>query len=323
MKLNKNIGKFISVTVAAVTLLAVPVAAEEVSNIQAERLAEAYLPSDKILVETDIKKREYQLDYYSESRQEEYRVTVSRTSQRVLEFESNLSNTNGGRNVTLTEEQAKQVVLREIAGASVHTIYLDSNDLLKEYQVTYTSNKSYGKYTIHPESGNILKRDIVFLNKAQSNAASSSTTDTQTTQTQQPVEQTQQQTNQTGVDAFTSPSSSTGTQTQQPVDQTQQQTNQNQQSTTQTPVDPYWSQPEAVTPTPPASSGTSTGIGLERAKQIARQQAPAGATIVKWEYDWEYGRPCYEIELRKGWMEYEYKIDANSGAIIAYDFDYD
>ncbi len=321
MKLNKNIGKFISGTVAAVALLTIPAFAEEVTNIQAERLAESYLPSDKILVETDINKREYQLDYYSESRQEEYRITVSRTVQRVLEFESNIPNANGGRNVTLTEEQAKQVVLREIAGARVHTIYLDSNDLLKEYQVTYTSDKSYGKYTIHPESGNVLKRDIVFLNKSQSNTTSTSATNTQTNQNQQPVDQTQQQMNQTGIDAYASSSSSTGSQTQQPVDQTQQQTNQTQQPAAQTPVDPYGSQ--SVTPTPPANSGTSTGIGLEKAKQIARQQAPAGATIVKWEYDWEYGRPCYEIELRKGWMEYEYKIDANSGTIIAYDVDYD
>ena len=288
MKLNKNIGKFISGTVAAVALLTIPVFAEEVTNIQAERLAESYLPSDKILVETDINKREYQLDYYSESRQEEYRITVSRTVQRVLEFESNIPNANGGRNVTLTEEQAKQVVLREIAGARVHTIYLDSNDLLKEYQVTYTSDKSYGKYTIHPESGNVLKRDIVFLNKSQSNTTSTSAVNTQTNQNQQPVDQTQQQTNQTGIDAYASSSSFTGSQTQQPVDQTQQQTNQTQQPAAQTPVDPYGSQ--SVTPTPPANSGTSTGIGLEKAKQIARQQAPAGATIVKWEYDWEIGR---------------------------------
>lgn len=46
MKLNKNIGKFISGTVAAVALLTIPVFAEEVTNIQAERLAESYLPVD-------------------------------------------------------------------------------------------------------------------------------------------------------------------------------------------------------------------------------------------------------------------------------------
>ncbi|MDE7311333.1 MAG: PepSY domain-containing protein [Eubacterium sp.] len=71
-----------------------------------------------------------------------------------------------------------------------------------------------------------------------------------------------------------------------------------------------------------ASSSTQGGkIGLEKAKQIALDAVP-GATVYKAEYDVDDGVAVYEVELIKGNYEYEFKIDANTGAILEQDKDW-
>ncbi len=60
---------------------------------------------------------------------------------------------------------------------------------------------------------------------------------------------------------------------------------------------------------------------MEKAKQIALDAVP-GATVYKAEYDVDDGVAVYEIELIKGSYEYEFKIDANTGAILEQDKDW-
>lgn len=72
------------------------------------------------------------------------------------------------------------------------------------------------------------------------------------------------------------------------------------------------------------NSGAS--ISADRAKQIALEHAGLSANSVpyiKAELDYEHGRLVYEIEFREGWMEYDYEIDANSGAVLKYEKDWD
>ena len=77
-----------------------------------------------------------------------------------------------------------------------------------------------------------------------------------------------------------------------------------------------------------AATGGNTGasISTDRAKQIALEHAGVSASsvpYVKAELDYEHGRLVYEIEFREGWMEYNYEIDANSGAVLHYEKDWD
>lgn len=93
---------------------------------------------------------------------------------------------------------------------------------------------------------------------------------------------------------------------------------------------------------PPAGSGTgdpapsrvqSTGrandsayIGMEEAQTAALAHAGvsvADATFLEAEYDWDDGRMVYEVEFRAGGREYEYEIDALTGAIIKYESEAD
>ena len=63
-------------------------------------------------------------------------------------------------------------------------------------------------------------------------------------------------------------------------------------------------------------------IGKEAAKAAALAHAGLSESQVnrmKFELDREDGRVVYEIEFKSGGMEYEYEIDASSGAVLKYD----
>lgn len=70
------------------------------------------------------------------------------------------------------------------------------------------------------------------------------------------------------------------------------------------------------------SSGVS--ITLNRAKEIALADAgvkAADATFTKAKQDYDNGRVVYDVEFYAGQVEYEYEIDASSGAILDKDVD--
>ena len=79
--------------------------------------------------------------------------------------------------------------------------------------------------------------------------------------------------------------------------------------------------------TPPASpspSGSGT-ITADRAKEIALNHAGLTAgqvTFVKSKLDWDDGRQVYDVEFYdSSYTEYDYEIDASSGAVLSCDFD--
>ena len=83
--------------------------------------------------------------------------------------------------------------------------------------------------------------------------------------------------------------------------------------------------PQAPAPSgekPPANAQTSTrqpAAGEEAAKNAAFAHAgisAADAAVTKCKLDWEDGRQVYEIEFQAGGVEYDYEIDAASGAVL-------
>lgn len=68
-----------------------------------------------------------------------------------------------------------------------------------------------------------------------------------------------------------------------------------------------------------ANSGTASVIGQEKALAAACADAGvqvSGITLKKCEMDTDDGRQIYKIEFKVGKSEYEYKIDAQSGAVL-------
>ncbi len=82
----------------------------------------------------------------------------------------------------------------------------------------------------------------------------------------------------------------------------------------------------AITPaanrvTVPTQAGT---ISAEQAQNIALEHAGFTADQVRWlrtEYEVDDGVARYEVQFRQGRWEYDYEINAATGAILSYDRD--
>ena len=73
-----------------------------------------------------------------------------------------------------------------------------------------------------------------------------------------------------------------------------------------------------------ASSASGNYISADRAKQIALNDAgvkEANAVFLRANLDWDDGRAVYEVEFYSGSREYDYEIDALTGAVVDFDSD--
>ena len=73
-----------------------------------------------------------------------------------------------------------------------------------------------------------------------------------------------------------------------------------------------------------ASPGAGSYIGEAKAKEIALNHAGVSstqATFVRSQFEYDDGRAVYDVDFWSGSKEYDYEIDAQSGAILSHDFD--
>ncbi|MGO5116411.1 PepSY domain-containing protein [Candidatus Avoscillospira sp. LCP25S3_F1] len=79
--------------------------------------------------------------------------------------------------------------------------------------------------------------------------------------------------------------------------------------------------------TRPSQPSTGTSISAETAKAKALAHAGLSAsqvTFVQATLDWDDGRSVYDVEFYTAdYKEYDYEIDANTGAILSFDYDAD
>ena len=82
--------------------------------------------------------------------------------------------------------------------------------------------------------------------------------------------------------------------------------------------------PEATTAAQPKSNNASGDIGIEKANEIAISHAglsSGSVSFVKAKIDTEDGVKVYDIEFYSGNVEYDYEINAATGAIVSFDQD--
>ena len=76
--------------------------------------------------------------------------------------------------------------------------------------------------------------------------------------------------------------------------------------------------------TAPAAAPAAAAITAEQAQQIALEHAGFTADQVKFlrtDYEIDDGVPQYEVEFHQDRWEYDYEINAETGAILSYDKD--
>ena len=80
---------------------------------------------------------------------------------------------------------------------------------------------------------------------------------------------------------------------------------------------------ENYTPSQSTNTNANVKISEATAKQIALSSVPGAtaANIYKFKLDFDDGRWEYEGEIRYGTMEYDFTIDANTGALLEWDME--
>ena len=74
----------------------------------------------------------------------------------------------------------------------------------------------------------------------------------------------------------------------------------------------------------PTTAAAAAAVTKEEAEAIALEPAGFTADQVSWlhtEYEEDNGVPQYEVDFHQDRWEYEYEIDAETGAILSYDRD--
>lgn len=258
-------GKRFAAVLAVGTILSMgQVFAAELTAEQAKNIAMGYVPEGSIHINTKEEYHQFEIKLYNQKDKTAYEIDVNKATQKITSFESESQCHIGGIQVALTEQDAKNVVLKEIPQAQFISAYLEWDDGMQEYKINFYADNIVGKYQINAQNGMIVEREIQFVeNQVVATAPTVQQPVVQIPVIQQPI-------------------------VQQPV-----------QVPTQTNI-----------------------ISVEQAKQIAQSKAP-NATLVKIKLDRDDGILLYEGELKEGYIEYEFEIDATTGVIIEWDADID
>lgn len=293
-------------------------AATSLTEQQAKTVAEKVVPSGSTHLRTENDDSNYEVKFYNEANQEWYKVEVSKATQKVVAFDSDALKEQGSKTVKLTETQAKKVVTDEWKDAEILGVSLEKDDGYQEYEVRFKTAAYYGEYTIHPETGLILSRDIYVgqarkeadikglisydkaIELAKAKLTGGVVTDVDLDE-DDGVYHYEVEMLKDGVEYEYIFDAKTGNLLREKSEKGKY----------------------ANSTTSSTAATTSSDIGLEKAKQIALAKAPAGATVKKIELDHDDGRAVYEGELKGNGVEYEFEIDAATGAILSWDTDYD
>ncbi|MBS4960506.1 MAG: PepSY domain-containing protein [Clostridiales bacterium] len=293
---------------------------------EARQVAERYLPSGSTFVYGENNYLDYELKFYNQSASETYEIDVNKQTREITKVESEKNDHTGSTEVLLTENDIKDLVEKQVGQNTVLSIFIDVDDGLKKYNVLFIKGNYVGKFEIHPESGVILDRTMkqVKTSAQKSNAITAA-------QVKELAEKNVPGGIITDIDVdrynaenvlkldiqkdkfeyelkFNTESGELlSSRKEHNIDRAFMFQNLETQVSTMNKT----------------KNKTDKNIfSVEKAKEIALQLAP-GSVITDLELDYEHGMAVYEGEMRKGFMEYEFEIDAITGDVLKFSSEYD
>lgn len=123
---------------------------------KAKEIAQGYVPASAKFISSEEEDRYFEVAFYDEAKKEHFEVEVNKETGAVKKVESQLSNDEGSKTITLTEEEAQKAVKNRFDGiTSISTILTKDNGLF-EYEVSFKGDGFYGDADVNAESGVIL-----------------------------------------------------------------------------------------------------------------------------------------------------------------------
>lgn len=253
MNLSKKIMTVLA-TGAILMISTTQIFADVLTSEQAKNIALRYVPEGSIHINTKEEYNQFEIKLYNQKDQTAYEIDIDKTTQKPISFDSKSQCHIGGIQVILSEEQAKNIILQEIPQAQFVASYLDWDDGMQEYKISFYTANIQGEYQINAQNGMIVEREIKFIENPTVVISQKPTTENTVTQ-------------------------------------------------------------NTIKP-------TQTMLTVEQAKQIAQSKAP-NAILYEIKLDNDDGKMIYEGEMKEGYIEYEFEIDAVTGVIIEWDVDID
>lgn len=265
--------------------------------------------------------------FYNKDKDETYEVEIDHTTQGVKEFKSEKVSLRGSNTIKLNNEAIKKIVLKEYPNAEILNISLDKGGWLQEYEVTLTNDNMIGELEINPETGVILKRDFESMDAHGQGIIQIPAVKDPINSTFISIEKVQDITlskipgstitdidldTKFGRNIYKVEAFKDGYEYELVLDA---ETGKGLALSKE--LEEWYKQGISegdLISTPP------TAISLEKAKTIALNKVP-GSSIVKVEQDYDDGRLVYEMELRKGKLEYDLEIDGLTGQILDFEID--
>lgn len=134
------------------------------SEESARQAAARMVPSTATYVGGHYDDGDYEMKFYDNSARTEYEVSVSVSTNKVRKFSMEVQGVWGSSNVVLSENDARNVVLREYPQATVNFVKLDRDDGVYEYEAKFSLSDGSGEMKINPETGRILEKEIRYWN---------------------------------------------------------------------------------------------------------------------------------------------------------------
>ena len=292
-------------TLSLAALAAFPaLAAEDLLSV-----AQSYAPAGATLVEQDTRGNVGEFEFYLSDTQEFLEIEVNAQTRKVQRADYSARDDRGSAAVSLTREQAQAQVLAQYPDAQVDFIWLDREDGLSSYKVSFTSNGMTGVVTVHPESGALLKRELTYAASAGSSSAALTMQQAQAAVLDRVSGGTLTylvQSTEDGKLIYQGEVTDAQTRYEFEIDASTGRFLEWEREALRDGAEPS----EQPGPAPDASGL----IGTARAKSIALDKAGSGR-VTRIKLDREGGRQVYEGKLVTDQYEFDFAIDAVSGAV--------
>ena len=336
-----------------IAALAVPAAAATTADIGVEKAKEAALShagvaeSDTVFLiaeaDYDDGRKEYEVEFYAGGT--EYDYTIDAASGRVLKFDTELEwysaddDAGYGWQNVIGKQKAQEIALADAGVAAEDALHLivkpDWDDGVRIYEVEFCTASQEYDYEIHAETGDILSRDREAEWNGTAASGSSNTGSTSSTASASTTDIGEAKARSVALShAGISESSTSYIYAKKDWDDGRWVYD----------VE-FWANGKEYDYEILASDGTilsydydaeyqwngSTGTGstsgdtisTEKVKSIVTDRAGVSGTFRELKLERDDGRTVYEGEMRSGRTDYEFTIDAYTGAVLEWDTDWD
>ncbi len=274
-----------------------------------QAFAQTALPADGVLISSGMDDGLKEERYWSDAQQMYYELHYNSAGE-LVKLETERKGDRGSANVTLGENDVRALASNLYPGATVLSVILERDDGLFEYKVYLSADTYQCVADFHPESGALLESRTIYT------AIDASAKQAQA-QALQRVQGGTVISFYEGMDdgraVYKGEIAAQDARYSFEIDVSTGRFLEWEQHA-------VYNQPQSTSKPAQNASSSSGLIGTERAKEIALAKA-GGGRVKKIKLDRDDGRQVYEGEVVNGNTEYDFEIDAETGAIIDWEVD--